>query len=155
MLCQWIGSGWREKRCICGQSADIPSGRNMGFDHRWVILYLWACLTLLNHDLKTHNWTSCYQVSLNFKKELGKKTNERICQWPVTDKVFEISYSRWRPVTVAGVKYLKIRVTSATVRDVSHGYLLTTVRDLWPLYSWLVTGVFFQMLTIPWRDNAC
>ena len=40
--------------------------------------------------------------------------------------------------------------TSATVRDVSHGYfgyLMANVRDLWPLYPWLVTGVFFHIYT--------
>ena len=35
---------------------------------------------------------------------------------------------------MAGVKYLKNQgvETSATVRDVSHEYLMATVRDLWP-----------------------
>ena len=50
-------------------------------------------------------------------------------------KVFESRTVAERPVTVAGVKYLKTSYeTSATVREVSHEYLMASVRDLWPLY---------------------
>ena len=42
---------------------------------------------------------------------------------------------------MAGVKYL----ISGRLRDVSHRYLMATVRDLWAVYLWLVTGIFFHM----------
>ena len=88
---------------------------------------------------------------------------ERIHQWPVTDAVFEVSYSGWnlvqwlmsrnrdwckvfesrtvadvsysdwRPVTVAGVKYLKIRVTRRQSRETFGHY----IRDWSLAYSFI------------------
>ena len=63
--------------------------------------------------------------------------NRDWCQVFESRAVADFSYSGLRPVAVAGVKFLKIRVRRvATVRerDVSQEYLIATVRDLWPLY---------------------
>ena len=59
-------------------------------------------------------------------------------------------YSGWRPVTVAGVKYLKIRVTR---RQPLYETSFTDIWWFWPLYPWLVTGVFFHMFISPWSKE--
>ena len=41
-----------------------------------------------------------------------------------------------------------LNIWKSGLRDVSHGYLMATVRDLWSLYPWLVTCVFFHMYAL-------